>query len=85
MAAPDTEGMLSQQDAMFIPGIGPAGMHEPDIRITSDADGLTVQRADAERVRFNAAAASTILSAGNHHHGRRPCYDSRHHHGQRLR
>ena len=64
MAAPDTEGMLSQQDAIAIPGFGPAGAHEPDIRITSDADGLTVQRADAERVRFNAGGGITILSAG---------------------
>ena len=64
MAAPDTEGMLSHQDAIAIPGFGPAGAHEPDIRITSDADGLTVQREDGERVRFNAGGGITILSAG---------------------
>ena len=64
MTAPDTEGMLSQQDAIAIPGFGPAGAHEPDIRITSDTDGLTVQRANGERVRFNAGGGITILSAG---------------------
>ena len=64
MAAPDTEGMLSQQDAIAIPGFGPMGVHEPDIRITSDNDGLTVQRTNTERVRFNAGGGITILSAG---------------------
>ena len=64
MAAPDTEGMLSQQDAVAMPGFGPAGAHMPDIRITSDNDGLTVQREDGERVRFNVGGGITILSAG---------------------
>ena len=64
MAAPDTEGMLSQQDAMVFPGLGPVGFHLPDIRITSDADGLTVQRADGERVRFNAAGGISVATAG---------------------
>lgn len=64
MTSPDTEGMLSQQDAMAIPGFGPVGAHEPDIRIASDGDGLTVQRANGERVRFNAGGGITILSAG---------------------
>ena len=64
MAAPDTEGMLSQQDAIAIPGFGPPGFHLPDIHITCDLAGLTIQRADAERVRFNAGGGITILSAG---------------------
>ena len=64
MTAPDTEGMLSQQDAIAIPGFGPPGFHLPDIHITSDLAGLTIQRADAERVRFNAGGGITILSAG---------------------
>ena len=40
------------------------GFHLPDIHITSDPAGLTIQRADGERVRFNAGGGITILSAG---------------------
>ena len=64
MAPPDADGMLSYQDAIVFPGLGPAGSHTPDVRITSDMDGLTFQRADDERVRFNAAGGITIQTAG---------------------
>ena len=60
MAAPDTEGMLSQQDAMAIPGFGPAGAHEPDIRITSDS--RRVDRATRRR------GAGKIQRGRRHHH-----------------
>ena len=60
---PTHESLLSVQDAMCIPGFGPRGVHEPDIRIVATEDELTVQRADAERVRFHAGGI-TIESAG---------------------
>ena len=62
--APDAEGMLSQQDAMAIPGFGAVGAHEPDIRISSDINGLTMQSANDERIRFDRGGGITILSAG---------------------
>ena len=64
MSAPDVEGLLSQNDAIAIPGFGPVGAHTPDIRIASDDDGLTIQREDAERIRFNMSGGITIISAG---------------------
>ena len=60
---PAVDSLLSERDAMVIPGFGPSGMHEPDIRIVATDDSLTVQRADAERIRF-ASDGITIESAG---------------------
>ena len=54
----------SYQYAILFAGQGPAGSHTPDVRITSDMDGLTFQRADDERVRFNSAGGITIQTAG---------------------
>ena len=64
MSAPGVDGMLSYQDAIVFPGLGPAGEHLPDIHITSDSNGLTMQRADGERVRFNATGGITIQTTG---------------------
>ena len=42
MTAPDTEGMLSQQDAVAIPGFGPVGAYVPPVEIEAGADSLAM-------------------------------------------
>ena len=72
MSTPDVDGMMSERDAFCIPGLGPAGLHQPDVRIHAAADSLTIQRNDGIRVVLDDSGVSVessgviaITSTGN--------------------
>ena len=65
---PNVDSLLSERDAIAIPGLGPRGDHEPDIRIVATEDAITVQRNDNIRITFDDAGitiASNLAVAVN--------------------
>lgn len=57
-APADVDGMMSEKDAIAIPGFGPLGAHQPAQRIYADDDGIEVHGGN---VRIEGATQVTIV------------------------